>query len=103
MSLLAAVVLNCIPALPFYCANIHVGCAGRTTIATQRFTVERDIITFGDATIWKIRRQTDRDADILWHKGHRDWIRVEADGRFSLRRYDSGSPMMTRGHCTGLP
>ena len=103
MSLLAAAVLTCTPALPFYCQNIHIGCAGRTTMPTQSFIIDNDRVTFSDTTLWHIRRQQDREAHILWRKNHRDWIRIEADGRFSLRRYDSATPMMTRGTCTTQP
>ena len=104
MSLLAAglIALNCTPALPFYCRNIHVGCAGRTRVQTEAFTVSDYQVLFDGGEIWQIRTTADRDARILWHNDHQDWIRLEADGRFSLRRY-APRAMMTRGMCRPKP
>lgn len=102
MSLLAAAVLSCVPALPFYCQNIHVGCAGRTKVKTEAFRFQPDSVAFDDGSQWNVRIQSDRGATILWRTGHADWIRIETDGRFSLRRYDS-TALMTRGTCRQVP
>ncbi|MEM1299571.1 MAG: hypothetical protein AAGH68_09855 [Pseudomonadota bacterium] len=103
MVLLATVLLSCVPALPFYCGNIHVGCAGRTRVQTQAFTVSDGDVRFEDGGKWVIRETRDRDARIFWREGARDWIRIEADGRFSLRRYIRGRAAMTRGRCHHVP
>ena len=102
MSLLAAAILSCVPALPFYCQNIHVGCAGRSATRTEAFRVQSAKVVFEAENAWEVRTQTDRGATILWRKGHADWIRIEPDGRFSLRRY-SRTPLMTRGTCRQVP
>ena len=98
MSMLAAAILSCVPALPFYCANIHVGCAGRTTTPTHAFTIRENTAIFDNEDVWTVRSRQDREATILFRDEHRDWIRIEADGRFSLRRY-APDAMMTRGKC----
>ena len=103
MSLLAAALLSCVPALPFYCGNIHVGCVGRTRIETSAFVTREGSVSFKDGTVWPVRAQADDGATILWRRDSRDWIRVEADGRFSLRRYRKGQAMMTRGSCVQVP
>ena len=102
MSLLA-VALVCTPALPFYCGNIHVGCAGRSTRETSSFEISDQAVTFEDAEEWEISLTTDRDALILRRTGSNDWIRIEQDERFSLRRYVKGHALMTRGTCRQVP
>ena len=103
MTLLAAALLSCVPALPFFCGNIHVGCAGRTRIETHPFDIQEGSVHFADGTVWPVRAQTNSGATILWRQDSTDWIRVEADGRFSLRRYRKGQAMMTRGSCVQVP
>ena len=103
MSLLAAALLSCVPALPFYCRNIHVGCAGRTRIETSGFIAEDGSVAFEDGTVWPVRVQPSDGATILWRMDSRDWIRIEANGRFSLRRYRKMQAMMTYGDCVQVP
>ena len=104
MSLLAAglIALNCTPALPFYCENIHVGCAGRTRLKTERFEISDQNVTFQNGSSWEADLTHDRRAMILRRANRPDWIRIEADGTFSLRRY-APRAMMTRGTCSGMP
>ena len=104
MSLLAAglIALNCTPALPFYCENIHVGCAGRTRIRTEAFEISNRQVDFEDGEVWEIRSTPDREAIIHRRSGRKDWIRIEPDGTFSLRRY-APRAMMTRGMCRPKP
>ena len=102
MSLLAAALLSCVPALPFYCANIHIGCAGRTRTETEAFQISDQRVQFQGGEVWQIQTTPDREAEILRRIEHSDWIRIESDGRFSLRRY-APAAMMTRGTCTTTP
>lgn len=102
MSLLAAAVLSCIPTLPFYCRNIHIGCAGRTKMKTEAFIFQDTKVTFEGGKTWQVLLHPDRGATILWRDGGKDWIRIERDGRFSLRRYP-GDAVMTRGTCRQVP
>lgn len=103
MSLLAAALLSCVPALPFYCGNIHVGCAGRTRIETHPFDIQDGSVHFADGTVWPVRLQTDGSTKILWRQDSTDWIRIDDTGRFSVRRYRKGQAMMTRGKCAQVP
>jgi hypothetical protein len=102
MSLLAAALLSCTPSLPFYCENIYIGCAGRTRIRTEAFEIATQKIVFEEGEVWEIRSTPDRKAIIHRRSDHDDWIRIESDGRFSLRRY-APRAMMTRGMCTPKP
>jgi hypothetical protein len=94
---------KCTPALPFYCENIHIGCAGRSKISTQGFTFREQSVVFENGTVWNVRPREDRKALILWRQDNDDWIRIEENNRFSLRRYDHGRALMMRGHCRHVP
>ena len=95
--------MHCLPALKFYCGNIHIGCAGRTRIRTEPFTATPEQVTFQDGEIWSVRDRPDRGGVVLHRRQSRDWVRIEADGVFSLRRYTRGRAMMTRGRCDQVP
>ena len=102
MTLLAAALLSCTPALPFFCQNIHIGCAGRSRVETQSFEISDTTVTFTDGTTWQTHHNQDRNAAIFRHTNDRDWIRIEADHRFTLRRYENATALMTRGICKTL-
>ncbi|MEM6664680.1 MAG: hypothetical protein AAF666_21170, partial [Pseudomonadota bacterium] len=94
--------VRCTPALKFYCQNIHVSCAGRTRVPTQSFLFEDGLVTFENGDEWRVATTSDRGATILRLEASKDWIRIEADGRFSLRRYGR-LVIMTRGVCDQVP
>lgn len=106
-----AVWLECRPALPFYCANIHVGCAGRSNLPTEPFTlayasagmIHRDgkpprVVSVRSSATGTVFRPVDT----------RDWIRVETAGKpddfaYSQRIYRNGKALMARGICRHAP
>lgn len=100
-----AEVYTCTPALPFYCANIHIGCAGRSTVPTSKFTLSFEaseaIASFADGTILRSRvvmSFAKKEGAIVLRDG-RDWIRIESGGAYSQRIYRKGAALMTRGTC----
>jgi hypothetical protein len=83
--------------------NIHIGCAGRSKMATEGFILKDQVIVFDDEETWDVRVQKDRDGLIYWRHDRDDWVRIENEGRFSLRRYKKGVALMTRGRCRQVP
>ena len=95
--------LACTPALPFYCENIHVGCAGRSELATLPFRVTptetgAEVTADGQEAV-PARVARDRSGFVLRLDSSRDWIRIEGDGRYSTRIYRDDVALMTRGAC----
>lgn len=106
-ALAGEVTLRCTPELSHFCANIHVGCAGRSKVAALAFELRRD----GEhATLHPERGPAQRaivtwsSADLIfWNEGSRDWLRLEPDGRYSQRIYLAGRALMARGRCVPVP
>lgn len=100
---LQAQVLDCQPALPFYCANIHVGCSGKSRLATAQITLlfhsNGVEVSMGSAD-WLARASRHNGYIVLRPlEGGRDWIRLQRNGQFSQRIYRFGGALMTRGKC----
>ena len=94
---------RCTPALPHFCANIHVGCAGRSKQKTSAFDavfhMGRASVTFANGKGWAAEVSNSRGALILRKSDARDWIRIETDGRYAQRIYAESGPLMAYGHC----
>ena len=98
-------VFRCEPALPFYCGNIHIGCAGRSKLPTEPFDLTLEppdaVVTLSDGetmrtpVVFSFRKE---DAVMIF-RDDRDWIRIEPDGVYSQRIYRKGGALMTRGVC----
>ena len=99
--------LDCAPALPKFCANIHVGCAGRSRIETWPFR-----LVFNDTSVLHREGFDPVHLDVTFGEqdavfrlpGSRDWIRILlSDGKdrmiFSQRICRNGQALMTRGTC----
>ena len=93
---------RCDPALPVFCGNTHVGCAGKTTIPTVSFdltaggsTVDID---FDDGThIRQLPVKYGNGGTIRFANG--DWIHIGADLHYSHRIYRKGRAAMSHGVC----
>ena len=96
-------ILHCTPALPNFCANIHVGCAGRSRLKTSAFDVVfhkgRASVTFANGTGWAAAVSGSGRNTLLRQTGTQSWIRVESDLRFSQRMYRKGEALMAYGTC----
>lgn len=95
----AAAESRCAPALPVFCANVHVGCAGRTTRPTSGFLLGDGVIAFDDGAVWTVTSETSGSGDVYRRTGAPDWIRVDPEGRFSQRVYLERGPVMAYGVC----
>lgn len=91
--------LLCSPALPVFCANIHVGCSGKTDFPTSEFMVAGGQITFDNGeAVWSGGEST-ASGTVYRKPGTRDWIRISPDQRFSQRIYTAKGPVMAYGTC----
>ena len=105
-----ALEVDCQPALPFFCTNIHAGCAGRTEVAALPFKLNA---VSGRGWI----ESSDADMRELYANGRADWesgetrvivrpergqgyIRLLADGRYVFRYYRGDAGIMSYGHCS---
>lgn len=91
--------VRCTPALPVFCANVHVGCSGRTEMPTQGFMTGDGQILFDDGAIWRVDIAVSDSGVVYRREEARDWIRIDPDGRFSQRVYRARGPVMTYGVC----
>ena len=99
----AAESYRCQPALPFYCANIHVGCAGRSRRPGEAFVLRID------GEIAAARFASGHEADMSVHRDARatvlrdrtttDWVRLLPDGTFVHRIQSLKPALMMRGRC----
>ena len=104
--------LFCEPTLSYFCSNIHIGCAGQSTLRTWPFTIsmvgnkgkmasalERSTqikaVRDGD-----IVRADDLDSLILFLKPGKDYIKVSTTGKFNFRHYTQRGALMTYGWCS---
>jgi hypothetical protein len=98
-----ATAVHCRPALPVFCANVHVGCAGRTTLPTQPFTISAlgtsAKIDFADGERWIAGTSVSQSGTVYRNQNSNDWIRIDPEGRFSQRVYRPRGPLMAYGTC----
>ena len=102
--------LTCAPTLDHFCANIHIGCAGRSALKTWTFKITTDgkqgVMSSPKAQPTKpiregeIKRNTTHNSLILFLPPSKDYVRVLPTGKFSFRHYTKSGPLMTYGWCT---
>jgi len=90
---------HCTPALPIFCANVHVGCSGKTDLPTQGFTISPAKISFDDGDTWQVDVSVSDSGTVYRRRGAADWIRVDPAGAFSQRIYRDAGPVMAYGTC----
>ena len=99
--------LTCRPALPVFCTNMHVSCAGRTTIATSAFKLRlaraggaveatapyyEPLVPYGRATAqWD---ETGASVLLLPNVGG-GYIRLTSDGKYAFRHYPGPEGVMS--------
>lgn len=101
----------CEPSLPLFCSNIHVACAGPSSIRSFPFrlraagtrgalesgTDAADVtapyaaarVEWGEATAYVILRPQQGNG----------YVKLLADGSYSFRHYGSSGALMSRGKC----
>lgn len=103
----APLAVDCAPALPYFCANVHVSCSGRTDVPTFAFRLHaKDDRGWIEAESHAIREQyrdarVDRDEDTVILRSRRGggYIRLLASGKYSFRHYAGDAGIMSYGHC----
>ena len=94
---------SCKPTLPVFCRNIHVSCSGKTTIPTSPFEIfmagSSAYVAFGKSRERIVGSVTGRGDRVVRLSQSRDWIRIQADGRYSHRIYRNGHAAMSYGVC----
>lgn len=103
--------LACLPTLPVFCANTHVGCSGRTAIETFAFTlrttptsawIESASDSSGIAQRYdnaSVERASDGTYVILRPRGRDGYVKLDANGQYSFRHYANDLGTMSHGRC----
>lgn len=104
--------LHCVPALRYFCANVHIGCAGRSKERSFNFTLqvykERARIVPAAAAAqqrWQGRLTGQatfepNDGFVVMRLGPlSEYLKVTDEGRFNMRQRDRGRTLMTYGRC----
>ena len=103
--------LSCRPDEPFFCANVHVTCAGRTTLPTFAFGLRVDRargVIAGAAQVQEVvepyeqaRVEWDPEGSyvILRPQQVNGYLKLLSDGRYILRHYSARGAVMALGRC----
>ena len=101
--------LRCDPVPSYFCANIHIGCAGKTTIKTWSFTVQdyngrTEANPLPDQTIPEHLITTGNykvnESYLLLNFQHsKNYVKILSTGKFSYRLYYGNKVAMTYGWC----
>jgi hypothetical protein len=104
--------LACQPTMPYFCSNLHVACAGQTSLKTFAFTLkvihaQSKIVSAPDPDNVLMlydngHVQVDRDGAyaILLPPQGSGYIRLQSDGSYSLRHYTLHGAVMSIGRCS---
>ena len=103
--------LSCEPTLPHFCENMHVRCAGQTTVATFSFklrtTSGSNVVTLmvqdeenqrkyeGASSEWA----GDGSYLVLSPRAANGYVKLQADGKYVFRHYIQGRGVMSLGQC----
>ncbi len=100
--------IECRPAIPFFCRNIHISCSGQSAVRTVPFdltvTGERGKLVFANPD----KPDGPDSGPVRIESGYAllrlipdaDYVKVEADGRYSFRIYRRGIALMSHGVCS---
>ena len=99
--------IRCRPAIRYFCRNIHVSCSGQSDVRTGSF----DLRLSGAIGTMAFDGETIPDVPdsgplhfragyaLLRLRPDADYLKIEADGRYSLRIYRRGIALMSHGVC----
>ena len=103
--------LSCEPALPHFCENVHVRCAGKTAVATFPFKLraapgsksvalvaqdeEDQRIYVGASSVWA----EDSSYLLLSPRSANGYVKLSSDGKYVFRHYILGRGVMSLGLC----
>ena len=101
----------CRPNDPYFCANVHVSCAGRTTVPTFPFTLrltptgaalEAAAGSEGVAEQYsagQLELGTEGQYVIVRPAGSSGYIKLFQDGKYVFRHYPQAEGVMSLGRC----
>jgi len=103
--------VSCEPAWPFFCSNFHVACAGQTSVRTFGFTLraagaQATLAAGADgagvaepyARARVVHDAQNQSVLVLPDSTH-GYLKLQADGRYSLRHYQAHQGIMSVGRC----
>ena len=103
--------VSCRPTLPFFCGNMHVSCAGLTSIATFPFKLRATALvgTIEAAPGTESLRSPYENGRVEWDPAGiyvivlpgsgGGYVKLLADGSYSFRHYAQHGAAMSLGHC----
>lgn len=102
----------CEPTWPVFCGNIHVACAGQTTLHAFAFTLQ---VSGGQARLTamgpddegiagryahaRVVDDASNRSVLLMPESAHGYLKLQADGRYSLRHYLGPRGIMSLGRC----
>lgn len=96
--------IRCEPVYPVFCQNVHIGCAGRTSLPTKGFSVivaaNGVDVNFDGGEKWMAQAPEREGERVIRKSDSRDWIRIDHKDSFSHRIYRKGKALMAYGKCT---
>ncbi len=100
--------LHCRPAIRYFCRNIHISCSGQSDLRTEPFELRgsgpEGRLRFEDGNKEGLpsdgQLKIARGYVLLRLKPDADYLKVEADGRYSFRIYRNGVALMSHGTCS---
>lgn len=104
--------VSCLPTLPSFCSNMHVSCAGQTSIKSFPFKLKANLShgTIESAPETESLRIQYENGRLEWDKGGMyvillprlasGYIKLLADGTYSFRHYAQHIGAMSIGRCS---
>lgn len=101
----------CEPSDPYFCANMHVSCAGKTTVPTFPFSLRVtptggafEAPQAGAAFVEqyagsRVEWSSDGRYVVVHPAGSSGYIKVLRDGKYVFRHYRQAEGLMSRGTC----
>lgn len=103
--------IACEPSVPYFCANVHVSCAGKTSVATFPFTlrITPSGSALGAPPSAKAFAEAYAGANVEWSNEGRyvilrparssGYIKIFRDGSYVFRHYPHHEGVMSLGTC----
>ena len=101
--------VSCRSEEPFFCENVHVRCAGRTTVPTFPFVLRSAAGSVELVTEASEFQQRYAHAAVSWDedgtyvllqpKGAPGYVKLLAGGKYVFRHYRQGAGVMSLGRC----
>lgn len=101
--------VSCRSPEPFFCENVHVRCAGRTSVETFPFTLRAASGSVELVTAAQEFQRAYQGAEVEWDRegtyvllmprGANGYVKLLADGKYVFRHYIGSAGVMSLGSC----